>query len=161
MQKKLLFVCLGNICRSPAAEGIMAKLLADAGMAEKVFCDSAGTSALHKGAPADGRMISFARERGYDLASRSRPFNAREDFTKFDYILTMDTQNYDDVRALDNSALFHGKIIPIVEYCRVHEVKEVPDPYYEGDDGFRLVLDILEDACGGFLERLQREIRKG
>lgn len=150
---RLLFVCLGNICRSPAAEGIMKTLVAKAGAAESIECDSAGTSAYHEGDPADARMIEHARGRGYVLDSRSRPFSAA-DFETFDYIFTMDESNYRNVLKLDVKGVFRHKVHPMVKFCRLHEVAGVPDPYYQGDDGFQLVLDILEDACGEFLKTL-------
>lgn len=159
-QQRLLFVCLGNICRSPAAEGIMNRLIADAGLSDQISCDSAGTSGYHEGEPADSRMIEFAKGRGYDLVTLSRPFRAPEDFEKFDHILTMDPSNLRNVLKLDSTGQFHAKVKPMVSYCRQHNVKEVPDPYYQGDDGFHLVLDILEDACGELLNQLQSEIKK-
>lgn len=156
--KKVLFVCLGNICRSPAAEGILQKLVNDAGLSDQIQIDSAGTSAYHEGAPADGRMITFAKKRGYDLLSRSRPFRDPEDFRKFDYILPMDQSNLQDLHDLDSQEEYRSKIIPMTEFCRIHQVNLVPDPYYKGDDGFNEVLDILEDACNEFLLHLKKEL---
>lgn len=152
---RLLFVCLGNICRSPAAEGIMKTMVAKAGLANQIECDSAGTSAYHEGDPADARMKEHALGRGYNLDSLSRPFTTA-DFQNFDYIFTMDESNYQNVLRLDPTGTFRQKVIPMVKFCRLHEVAGVPDPYYQGDDGFRLVLDILEDACGEFLKTLLR-----
>lgn len=146
MKPSVLFVCLGNICRSPAAEGIFRRMCADAGVLETLVIDSAGTSAFHEGDPADRRMRHFASERGYELLHRARHFVA-EDFRRFDLILTMDESNYANVLALDVDGTGASQVRKMVSFCRVHDVPVVPDPYYEGDDGFRLVLDILEDAC--------------
>ena len=155
---KVLFVCLGNICRSPAAEGIMKTIVARERLEDLIFCDSAGTSAYHEGDLPDARMRAHAKERGYDLTSRSRPFLAPDDFFRFNYILTMDESNFRNVSRLDKNGEFAAKILPIVKFCTLHAVAAVPDPYYEGDEGFRLVLDILEDACANFLEHLRREM---
>lgn len=160
MKTRLLFVCMGNICRSPAAEGIMNRLIKDAGLENHVHTDSAGTSAYHDGEPADARMIAHAQERGFELITLSRPFRAPEDFRDFDYILTMDDANFRNILRLDPEGKNHHKVIPMVKYCRIHKVTEVPDPYYRGDDGFRLVLDILEDACGELLNHLKAELKK-
>lgn len=156
--KKVLFVCLGNICRSPAAEGIFQKLVHEEGLSDRIQIDSAGTSAYHEGEAADGRMIQFAKSRGYDLTSRSRPFVAPDDFLKFDYILPMDPQNLQDLYDLDPDQQFQSKILPMTEFCTIHRTHLVPDPYYKGDEGFELVLDILEDACRGLLKRVKEEM---
>ncbi len=152
---RLLFVCMGNICRSPAAEGIMNFLIAKQGLQTDFVCDSAGTSGYHEGEPADARMIQFAKGRGFELITLSRAFKAPEDFENFDYILTMDETNYRNIVRLDPAGKYVEKVVPMVKFCKVHDVKEVPDPYYQGDDGFRLVLDILEDSCGEFLKFLK------
>ena len=159
MKKRLLFVCLGNICRSPAAEGIMKTLVERAKLDHLIDCDSAGTSAYHEGESADRRMIAHAKERGYGLTSLSRPFRAPEDFINFDYILTMDDDNFRNVLRLDSDRKFQQKVHRMVKFCRIHRVEEVPDPYYEGDDGFRLVLDILEDACETLLGQIKSELK--
>jgi protein-tyrosine phosphatase len=148
---------MGNICRSPAAEGIMNRFITEAGLDEVIVCDSAGTSAYHAGEPADARMISHAKSRGYDLLSLSRPFKAPEDFQKFDYILTMDESNYRNIIKLDPAGQYRNKVIPMTKFCRIHEINEVPDPYYQGDEGFHLVLDILEDACRELLGHIRKE----
>lgn len=157
--KKVLFVCLGNICRSPAAEGIFRKMINEAGLQDQVIIDSAGTSAYHEGEPADARMSSFAKERGYELTSRSRPFRDPQDFEQFDYILPMDGTNLQDLWDLDSDEEYRSKIFPMTDFCKVHRVKMVPDPYYKGDEGFRIVMDILEDACAEFLSFLKKELK--
>ncbi|MCB0406564.1 MAG: low molecular weight phosphotyrosine protein phosphatase [Bdellovibrionales bacterium] len=143
---RVLFVCLGNICRSPTAEGIFRKKIEDTGLSHLVTCDSAGTSAYHSGQPADGRMTAHAKDRGYMLTSRARQL-IEEDLENFDIILTMDNSNYENARALDSRHQYNDKIKKMVSYCKIHSVDEVPDPYYGGDDGFQFVIDILEDAC--------------
>ena len=159
MKKRVLFVCLGNICRSPAAEGIMLEFVKRAKLEHLVEVDSAGTGAWHIGEAPDDRMIRHARQRGYDLSQLvGRQITAPDDFAKFDYILTMDNANLRDVRALDREQVHHHKIQPLVEYCRIHSIKEVPDPYYKDETGFEHVLDLLEDACTELLNKIQREL---
>ncbi len=154
----LLFVCLGNICRSPAAEGVFLHLIASEGLEERFVVDSAGTGGWHVGNPADRRMRAAAERRGIHLPSRTRQIELA-DFTSFDRILTMDDDNFRNVRSLarelgERPAL--ARIEPMTSHCRVHQVSEVPDPYYGGEQGFEDVLDLLEDACGGLLETLLR-----
>jgi protein-tyrosine phosphatase len=115
---KVLFVCLGNICRSPAAEGIFLKMVKDANLQDKIKVDSAGTGAWHKGEPADARMQSHANERGYELPSVAREFRM-SDFKDFDYILTMDNMNYEDVKAWADTAEDHAKVHKMVSFCKV------------------------------------------
>ena len=155
--KRILFVCLGNICRSPAAEGVMQKLLERDQLTELIQLDSAGTSAHHEGEPADHRMRSVAKSRGYNLTSLARPFH-ESDFKNFDYILTMDNQNYQDVIDDDPHARYRDKVKPMVGYCKLHKIPGVPDPYYGGEQGFHQVLDILEDACENLLLQLKAEL---
>lgn len=157
---RILFVCLGNICRSPAAEAVMKTLVTQAGLNDHIFCDSAGTSAYHEGELADPRMIRYARERGHEITSLSRPFRSPQDFADFDLILTMDQSNYRNVLFLDSSSEFRAKVQPITQYCRIHKVDEVPDPYYQEEIGFQLVLDILEDACAELLIKI-KDLKQG
>jgi protein-tyrosine phosphatase len=156
--KKILFVCLGNICRSPSAEGVMAYLVNAAGFQEKIKVDSAGTSNFHVGEEADPRSRHHAQKRGIILTSIARQFNPRKDFKEFDYILAMDQKNLRDLKELDSASKYIEKVHLITNFCKSQEYKEVPDPYYTGERGFELVLDILEDACKGLLEKLKREL---
>lgn len=151
--QKILFVCLGNICRSPAAEGVFKKLSQEAGL--QLFIDSAGTAGWHIGQPADTRMRGHAQKRGYLLDSLARQFDPNTDFKNFDRIIAMDEQNYRDLQAMDRGQKYGHKLQKMTDFCRLHHVKAVPDPYYGGADGFELVLDILEDACGELLRELQ------
>lgn len=156
--EKLLFVCLGNICRSAAAEGVMQHLVANEGLSDRIWCDSAGTYGGHAGEPADSRMRRAASRRGYDLQSISRQIRT-EDFDKFDMIITMDDSNYELVHRLAPSVEAARKIFRMTDFCRSHpDATHVPDPYYEGAEGFEIVLDLLEDACGGLLEEVKKEL---
>ena len=151
--QRLLFVCLGNICRSPAAEGVFLHLLAREGLEDQFVVDSAGTGSWHVGKPADRRMLAAADKRGIVLPSRARQIEAA-DLGRFDRILTMDNDNLAAVQALAPGTE-QALIEPITRHCRQFGSLEVPDPYYGGEDGFEQVLDLLEDACGGLLDRLR------
>lgn len=153
---KVLFVCLGNICRSPSAEGVMKKIVEQENMENDIYVDSAGTGAWHVGEPADGRMKRHAIKRGYNLTSVARQFE-KEDFEKFDYIVAMDKQNFRDIISKDPATKYRSKVSMMTDYCRTTNVDEVPDPYYGGPQGFERVLDILEDACQGLLEKIKQE----
>ncbi|MDR0431310.1 MAG: low molecular weight phosphotyrosine protein phosphatase [Tannerellaceae bacterium] len=150
---KILFVCLGNICRSPAAEGVMKRLIKEAGYESRFFVDSAGTAAYHEGEPADSRMRMCASSRGLKLTSRSRPVGI-EDFYDFDYIIGMDNSNLDDLKREAPDVESLAKIHKMTDYSCKLSYDHVPDPYYGGTDGFTLVLNILEDACRGLMESI-------
>lgn len=151
---KILFVCLGNICRSSAAEGVMKKLVIDAGLEKQIGIDSAGILSYHQGELPDERMRKHALKRGYDLTHRSRPVRV-SDFEKFDLVIGMDDQNIRDLEERTSSGEYFYKIHRMTEYCRKFNDRDnVPDPYYGGADGFELVLDLLEDACQGLLDTL-------
>ena len=154
-KKKLLFVCLGNICRSPAAEGIMKSIVKNAGLEDKFVIDSAGTSGWHEGDLPDSRMRTHAQRRGYVLDSLSRPVKLN-DFDKFDLILAMDDANLENLKRLAPNLKGEDKVRRMTDFCRSRNADHVPDPYYSGSDGFELVLDILEDACSGLLEAIQQ-----
>jgi protein-tyrosine phosphatase len=153
MPKKLLFVCLGNICRSPAAEGTMNHLLAQAGLQTQFTCDSAGTAAYHIGKRPDSRMLAAAQQRQITLPGRARQFQP-SDFQEFDLILAMDRSNYRDILAQDPTGTYRERVRLMCEFCQDYPDQEVPDPYYGGASGFEYVLDLLADACGGLLQEL-------
>lgn len=149
---KILFVCLGNICRSPAAQGVMQRLVDEAGLSDRYVLDSAGTYGGHAGELPDRRMRVHAARRGYELTHRSR--RVREsDFADFDIVVAMDDSNYSNLRRLAPTVEDEAKVVRMTDYCRMHPYYDaVPDPYYEGASGFELVLDLLEDACQGLLD---------
>ena len=152
---RLLFVCLGNICRSPSAENIMNHLVKEAELEGQVTCDSAGTAGYHAGAAPDRRMGVAARKRGIELKGQARQFQAA-DLEKFDLILAMDRDNYQDILGCDQSGQYSHKVKMMGDYATRHSDKEVPDPYYGGDQGFDYVIDLLLDACQGLLKEIKK-----
>ena len=151
----VLFVCTGNICRSPTAEAIFRKLAADAGMAVAVTADSAGTHGYHVGEPPDPRAQEAAAKRGYDLSAlRARRFE-QADFQRFDLILAMDRDHYSILSNMARHSAGH-KLKLMMSYARRFADEEVPDPYYGGSQEFERVLDMLEDAARGLLESLRK-----
>lgn len=152
---KVIFVCLGNICRSPSAEGIFKKIVKNSGLKDDIYIDSAGTSAYHVGEKADKRMREFASKRGYSLTSISRKLKYR-DFSDFDYIIAMDNSNYIDILSFDVSGIYKSKVKMMTDFSKEFFSEDIPDPYYGGDDGFNRVIDMLEECCTGFLEFLKQ-----
>lgn len=151
MTYKLLFVCLGNICRSPSAENIMNHLIQEAGLSERITCDSAGTSGYHLGAAPDERMSAAASKRGLRLEGKSRKL-ASKDLQRFDLILAMDRENYQDILYLDWEGKYEDKVRMLCDFATQKTDKEVPDPYYGDRDGFDYVVELLFDACAGLLD---------
>ncbi|AUC62118.1 protein-tyrosine phosphatase [Cyanobacterium sp. HL-69] len=153
---KLLFVCLGNICRSPSAENIMIHLIEKEGLQDKITCDSAGTSRYHIGSPPDARMREAAKKRDIKLVGKARQI---EDFDLeyFDLILAMDKANYHDILSLDLKGKYRDKIKLMCDFASHHTDTEVPDPYYGGESGFDYVIDLLLDSCEGLLDYVKRE----
>ncbi|HEX8205452.1 MAG TPA: low molecular weight protein-tyrosine-phosphatase [Solirubrobacteraceae bacterium] len=146
---RLLFVCLGNICRSPTAEGVMRHLVREAGLEDEIEIDSAGTGGWHVGAPPDERATEAARRRGIALEGAARRFDPG-DFDRFDLVLAMDSENLRDLRALAPDEEARSK----VRLLRGPGL-DVPDPYYGGPDGFDTVLDQVEEACRALLEEVR------
>ena len=144
--QSLLFVCMGNICRSPAAENVMRHILKRVGLSEKIRCDSAGTIGYHQGSPPDGRMQEAARARGISCSGKSRPVKS-SDFKEFDIIFTMDQDNYRDVIDWAGSDENKAKVKPFCDFLSEHDDTFVPDPYYGGNDGFDYVITLLLDGC--------------
>ncbi|MFC3151577.1 low molecular weight protein-tyrosine-phosphatase [Litoribrevibacter euphylliae] len=155
---KVLFVCLGNICRSPTADGVFRKMIQQADLEEQVTVDSAGTAAWHIGKSPDPRSQEFAERRGYDLSAlRARQVSV-EDFHRFDLLLAMDSENYANLLELcPEGADF--KVKKLLSYGLLKPNADVPDPYYGGDKGFEEVLDLVEDACGQLLKQIQSGLK--
>ena len=155
MTQKVLFVCLGNICRSPAAEGVFLHLLNQRGLQDHFVVDSAGTGSWHVGNPADRRMQAAAKRRGIHLPSRARQIELN-DLEEFDLVLTMDDENFRAVKGLAREAGVRAtaEIRSMLSYSQRSSETEVPDPYYGGEAGFDHVLDLLEEACAALLDEL-------
>lgn len=151
---RILFVCLGNICRSPMAETIMQKLAADRGVQHLFDIDSAGTYGGHAGELPDARMRQHAATHGYKMTHRSRQVKT-DDFDNFDLIVAMDDSNYHNLCRLAPTIDAQNKIVKMIDFCTTNfDYDYIPDPYYEGSEGFKLVIRLLEDACDGLLKSL-------
>lgn len=152
---RVLMVCMGNICRSPTAHGVLQQRVDEAGLTGRIRVDSAGTHGYHAGEPPDDRAQAHAARRGYDLSrQRARQLLAR-DFLDFDLVLVMDAANERAARALCPPGQQH-KLHRLTAFCTRHAAHEVPDPYYGGADGFEQVLDLVEDACAGLLQQIRQ-----
>lgn len=156
MPVRVCFVCLGNICRSPTAEGVMLKLLSEAELSHHFEIDSAGTASHHVGESPDPRTVIAAKARGIHLPSRARRF-VREDFARFDYVLAMDRHNHDDLMRLAEDMAERDKIHMFLSFAHEPDgATDVPDPYYGGGAGFEHVLDLCDRACRGFIEHVKK-----
>jgi protein-tyrosine phosphatase len=153
---RVLMVCMGNICRSPTAEAVLRHKIAVAGLADEVEVDSAGTHAWHAGSPPDPRSVVHARRRGYDLTALRARAVMPADFENFDFILAMD---WDNLSLLEAQCPPHcrPKLGRLTQHARRHRTDVVPDPYQGGATGFEHVLDLVEDACDGFIVLLRAE----
>lgn len=156
-KKKILFVCLGNICRSPSAEAVFKKLVENKDVANQFEIDSAGTYAYHAGESADARMMKHAAKRNYQLTSISRGFDPRRDFDYFDMVIAMDKENLYNLRQFARSKEDLGKLSMMTDYSKSFNYDHIPDPYYGGSAGFELVLDLLEDAGEGLYQHIHTE----
>jgi len=154
---KVCFVCLGNICRSPTAEGIMNVFVQEANLQHKIKVDSAGTSAFHEGEPADPRSQKAANQRGYELTSRARAFR-KSDISQFDYIVAMDTTNRNEILKMCSSDHQKEKLHLLRDFDpKSSPESSVPDPYYGGANGFSEVLNICERGCQGLLQTIRAD----
>jgi protein-tyrosine phosphatase len=160
MKMKLLFICLGNICRSPAAEGIMRQMVEERALSNDIIVDSAGIGSWHVGEMPDPRMRKHAARRGYDLSPlRARQFRA-DDFQKFDYIIVMDEENYHDVMERGGVYADARKVLRMKDYfIRYKGQQSVPDPYYGGAEGFERALNLIEDGCEGLFVDVVKKIK--
>lgn len=150
----ILFVCLGNICRSPAAQGVMEEIVKEEGVADRFVIDSAGLYGGHAGDLPDQRMRVHARMRGLDLTHRSRQVK-ESDFDRFDIIVAMDNSNYDNLRRMAPTPEAESKVVKMADYFSLHPWADcVPDPYYGGAQGFENALDLIEDGCQTLLSSL-------
>ncbi|MDM3872127.1 low molecular weight protein-tyrosine-phosphatase [Porticoccus sp. W117] len=147
---KVLFVCLGNICRSPTAHAVFQKMVDDADLSDQILVDSAGTGDWHIGHPPDARAQRKALTRGYDLSPLRARLVTGEDFAEFHYIIGMDDSNMTNMLPF-KPANYDGEFKLFLSYGESSDYREVPDPYYSGDDGFELVLDLVEQAAAGLL----------
>lgn len=154
---KILFVCLGNICRSPMAESVFRKMVSMADLSEKIDIDSAGTGAWHVGEPSNATMVKHANKRDYEMTHLARTVGVK-DFEMFDKIIAMDSQNYRDLKSMDVNGKLKSKLFMMTDFCRELNCDVVPDPYYGTAKDFELVIDILEDACMGLLDEIEQEI---
>lgn len=154
---KVLFVCMGNICRSPMAQGVFHKLVQDAGLEDQVSIDSAGTHSYHVGDAPDQRAQSILRERGIDISGLRGRQVADRDFQQYDYILAMDTANLNNLKRRASTS-YHDKIRLMLAYSRKFPNLDVPDPYFGGMDGFDEVLRMVEDAGQGLLKEIQSDL---
>jgi protein-tyrosine phosphatase len=157
MRLGVLFVCLGNICRSPTAHAVFQRRVEDAALGDRVWVDSAGTGDWHVGAAPDRRASAAALRRGFDMSAlRARQVQA-EDFGRFDYVLAMDRSNLQRLQSLRPNA-WPGRLGLFLDYAPLAAVREVPDPYYGGEEGFTEVLDLIEAASDGLLEHLRSRL---
>ncbi|MEX0845473.1 MAG: low molecular weight protein-tyrosine-phosphatase [Balneolaceae bacterium] len=155
----IVFVCLGNICRSPTAEGIFIHKVKEAGLKDYFYIDSAGTAAYHVGESANSRSQAKANEHGIHLPSKARKFEYA-DLEEFDLILTMDSQNYTNIKELDRKNRFIEKVKMMREFDPQPGNGEVPDPYYGGPEGFENVFQVLNRSCNALLDLLKPHIKK-
>jgi len=155
---KVLFVCLGNICRSPTADGVFRQKVKDAGLDGVVEVDSAGTAAYHVGESPDARATQAASRRGYDLSKLRARQAVANDFEQFDYVLAMDNSNLSNLQRICPRGR-EDRLHLFLERFGSHSENEVPDPYYGGDDGFEHVLDLIEEASDALLADIQERLR--
>ncbi|HED52249.1 MAG TPA: low molecular weight phosphotyrosine protein phosphatase [Gammaproteobacteria bacterium] len=153
----VLFVCMGNICRSPTAQGVFERLVKEAGLEASITIDSAGTHAYHVGEPPDRRATQAAAVRGIDLTPQRARRVREDDFESFDYVLAMDRDNLEDLRAIC-PAHVQERIRLLLDFAETDQSGDVPDPYYGGAQGFERVLDLVEEGARGLLENIRQRM---
>lgn len=153
---RVLFVCMGNICRSPTAHGVFRDLVRNEGLEDRIEIDSAGTHGYHIGAPPDGRAQATAKSRGFDLSDLRARKAITQDFEEFHYILAMDEDNYQGLKAIA-PADASGRLQLFLDYAPDAGLREVPDPYYGGQQGFEQVFDLVTEASEGLLAHIRKE----
>ena len=155
---RVLFVCMGNICRSPTAQGVFERLVEDHGLIDIIEIDSAGTHAYHVGERPDARASAAALKRGIDLSTQQARRISPDDFDSFDYVLAMDRDNY-DILAAECPSGMESRLRLFLDFAPDLEIREVPDPYYGGVSGFERVLDMIEQASEGLLAEIRQQHR--
>jgi len=158
MIQRILFLCMGNICRSPAAHCTLQHLVDTEGLSDMIEVDSVGTIGFHAGAPPDTRMAEAMGRRSIPVFGRSRQIT-ESDLEHFDWIVVMDQENLEDIRRLDPEGRFEDAIRMFGDFCDDDNVRDVPDPYYGGDGGFERVLDLIEDGCRNIFEHVKASQR--
>lgn len=154
---KVLFVCLGNICRSPLGEGIFRHLVTQSGLAARVEIDSAGTGNWHAGKPPHHGSQRVAKERGLDISGQRARQIQIEDLDDYDYVVAMDSQNLTDIRDLDPLRKTRAQVVRMMDFAPARRLQDVPDPYFGGPEGFDHVYELVEEACKGLLEHIAAE----
>lgn len=154
MKVEVLFVCMGNICRSPAAQAVFERCIAEAGLDDRIAVDSAGTHAYHVGEPPDARMQAAGKRRGLDFSSQRARRISEEDFNRFHYILVMDRANLEALSQYESLGGTRPELL--MRYAPGASMDEVPDPYYGGETGFERVLDLVEEAAEGLLNEIRQ-----
>lgn len=155
----VLFVCLGNICRSPTAEGVFREKVNQTGLSDKIFIDSAGTSAYHAGEAPDPRSQEEALRHGYDLSAQKSRQVINQDFQKFDLIIAMDKSNLKNLMLLNSGSYSNKFKLFLADFAPELGITEVPDPYYGGDKGFTQVVELIETASDGLLQYILQELK--
>ena len=153
----ILFVCMGNICRSPTAEGVFRRKVSDAGLEDTIHIDSAGTIAYHVGHPPDPRAQEAAMKRGFDLSAQRARKVTSNDFEAFDYVIAMDRDNHYELEVICPPG-YENRLHMFLKFAQNSNAIDVPDPYYGGSGGFETVLDLVEDAAEGLLQHLKKQM---
>ncbi|MBX3041445.1 MAG: low molecular weight phosphotyrosine protein phosphatase [Bdellovibrionaceae bacterium] len=156
MMKRVLFVCLGNICRSPTGEAVLKRMIQENNLSHLLACESAGTAGYHIGERPDHRTRAHGEKRGYRFDSLAQQFDPKKDFEAFDLIVCMDRSNLQNVLRLDLTGKYRDKVKLLMEFAIDASNLEVPDPYYEGAEAFETVIDLCENACRGLIHSLAR-----